>query len=71
MMAQHQLLNTKQQVLDLIQSDEYKFLPSYAKKQQIKKTLEQNNKIARFETWLRYPDLQEKIDLKLLEKLEE
>lgn len=71
MMAQHQLLNTKQQVLDLIKSDEYKVLPSYAKKQQIKKTLEQNNKIARFETWLQYPDLQEKIDIKLLEKLEE
>jgi len=71
MMAQHVLQGTKQQVLETIQSPEYQGLPKYAKMQQIKKIIEGNNKVARQETWFQYPDLQEKIDIKFLEKLEE
>ncbi len=71
MMSHHKLFDTKQEVLDAIQYPGYNNLSKYMKKKEIKDIIERNNKMARIETWLRYPDLQEKIDLKELQKLEE
>ena len=71
MMAQHVLQRTKQQILDEILSPGYKELPKYQKKKMIKRIIEGNNEIARFETWSRYPELQEKIELIQQAKLEE
>lgn len=71
MMSHHKLFDTKQEVLDAIQYPGYNNLSKYMKKKEIKDIMERNNKMARIETWLKYPDLQEKIDLKELQKLEE
>jgi hypothetical protein len=71
MMSHHKLFDTKQEVLDAIQYPGYNNLSKYMKKKEIKDIIERNNKMARIETWLKYPDLQEKIDLKELRKLEE
>ncbi len=60
-----------QEELDAVQYPGYNNLSKYMKKKEIKDIMERNNKMARIETWLKYPDLQEKIDLKELQKLEE
>jgi hypothetical protein len=73
MMAQHQLpaINTKQRILQIIQSPEYKKSPKYFKKEMLKKTIETNNAIARFETARRYPELGRQMKIKESKKLEE
>ncbi len=73
MMAQHQLpaINTKQRILETIQSPEYKKSPKYFKKEMLKKTIETNNAIARFETARRYPELGRQMKIRESKKLEE
>jgi len=73
MMAQHQLpaINTKQRILGLMQSPEYKQAPKYFKKEMLKKMMDGNNAIARFETAVRYPELGQKMKLRESRKLKE
>jgi hypothetical protein len=73
MMAQHQLpaINTKQRILGLMQSPEYKQAPKYFKKEMLKQMIDGNNAIARFETAVRYPELGKEMKIRESRKLEE